>query len=344
MELKGGLMNRFWRRLGLGLVILGAILVVAISFTIGWRPFLGPRARPLTDRKFEPTPDRLARGRYLANSVSGCIYCHSEHDWKAEGGPVIEGRLGAGQVFPLAGLPGTVVAPNITPDSATGAGSWSDDQLARAIREGIGHDGRTLFPLMPYEHFRIMVDEDLASIVVYVRSLPAVRNPLPKTEIVFPVKYLIRNAPQPVTSPVAAGNSTDSVTRGEYLAQISGCSDCHTLQKQGQSIAALAFAGGFELQGPFGTVTSANITPDPSGISYYDEKLFIQAMRTGKVGARTLNPIMPWFMMRNMTDDDLEAIFAYLRTQKPVHHRVDNTLPATPCKICRGKHGGGDQN
>jgi len=337
-------MKRFWRRLGLGLLILAAILVVAISFIIGWRPFLGPRARPLTDRKFEPTPDRLARGRYLANSVSGCIYCHSEHDWKAEGGPVLEGKLGAGQVFPLAGLPGTVVAPNITPDSATGAGSWSDDQLARAIREGIGHDGRTLFPLMPYEHFRIMADEDLASIVVYVRSLQPVPNSLPKTEIIFPVKYLIRNAPQPVTSPVAASNSTDPVTRGEYLAQISGCSDCHTLQKQGEPIAALAFAGGFELQGPFGTVTSANITPDPSGISYYDEKLFIQAMRTGKVGARSLNPIMPWFMMRNMTDDDLKAIFAYLRTLKPVHHRVDNTLPATACKICQGKHGGGDQN
>jgi hypothetical protein len=106
----------------------------------------------------------------------------------------------------------------------------------------------------------------------------------------------------------------------------------------------LAFAGGFELKGPFGTVTSANITPDPSGISYYDENLFIQVMRTGKVGARTLSPIMPWIAYRNMTDDDLKAEFAYLRTLKPVHHRVDNTLPATACKICQGKHGAGDQN
>jgi hypothetical protein len=67
-------------------------------------------------------------------------------------------------------------------------------------------------------------------------------------------------------------------------------------------------------------------------------------MRTGKVGARALNPIMPWFAYRNMTDDDLKAEFAYLRTLKPVHHRVDNTLPPTVCKICQGKHGGGDQN
>ncbi len=337
-------MKRFLRWVSLGLVLLAAVLAAAITLTVGWRPFLGPRARPLTDRRFEATPARLARGRYLANAVSGCIYCHSEHDWKAPGDPELESKLGAGQVFFLEGLPGTVVAPNLTPDSSSGAGTWSDDQLARAIREGIGHDGRTLFPLMPYEHFRSMSDEDLASVVVYLRSLQPVQNSLPKTEIIFPVKYLIRNAPQPVTSPVPVNNSTDPGKHGEYLVGISGCSDCHTLQQRGQPNVALAFAGGFELKGPFGTVTSANITPDPSGISYYDENLFIQVMRTGKVGARTLNPIMPWISYRNMTDDDLKAIFAYLRTLKPVHHRVDNTLTPTVCKICQGKHGAGDQN
>jgi len=320
-----------------------AIAALAITFTIGWRPIIGPRSRALTDRKFEATPERLARGRYLANAVSGCIYCHSEHDWKAPGVPVIESKMGAGQVFFLNGLPGKVTAPNITPDSATGSGTWSDDQLARSIREGIGHDGRTLFPLMPYAHFRTMSDEDLASIVVYVRSLQPVPNQLPQTEIVFPVKYLIRNAPQPVTSPVPDAPA-DPLKRGTYLVEISGCSDCHTPQQRGQSIAGLEFAGGFELSGPFGDVTSANLTPDPSGISYYDEKTFIDAMRTGKVGARNLNSIMPWIMLRNMTDDDLKAMFAYLRTLKPVHHRVDNGLPPTACKICRGKHGAGEQN
>jgi hypothetical protein len=327
-----------------GLLVLAVVLVVAISLTIGWRPFLGPRTRALTDRKFEATPERLARGRYLANAVSGCIFCHSEHDWKAPGGPVLETKLAAGQVFALVGLPGTVVAPNITPDSTTGAGSWSDDQLARAIREGIGHDGGTLFPLMPYEHFRTMSDEDVASVVVYLRSLRPVQNLLPKTQIAFPVNFLIRSVPQPITEPVAAGNSADPVQRGEYLVQMAGCSDCHTPQERGQPKPGLDFAGGFELQGPFGTVTSSNITPDPSGISYYDENLFVQAMRTGRVGARSLNPIMPWPMLRNMTDEDLKAVFAYLRTLKPVHHRVDNTLPPTVCKICQGKHGAGDQN
>src|SRR5580704_5770346 len=337
-------MKRFRKWLGRGLLVLAAVLVVAISLTIGWRPFIGPRARTLTDRKFEAGPERLARGHYLANAVSGCVFCHSEHNWKASDDPVVEGKLGAGQVFPLVGLPGTVVASNITPDSATGAGSWSDDQLARAIREGIGHDGRTLFPLMPYEHFRTMSDEDLASVVVYVRSLQPVQNFLPKTQIMFPVNFLIRNAPQPVTEPVPAGNSADPVKRGEYLVQIAGCTDCHTPQKRGQPKPGLDFAGGFELQGPFGNAVSSNITPDPSGISYYDENLFVQVMRTGRVGARSLNPIMPWPMYRNMTDEDLQATFEYLRTLKPVHHRVDDTLPPTFCKICQTKHGGGDQN
>ncbi len=337
-------MKRFWKLLRVGVVVLAVLVVVAISLTIGWRPFLGPRSRPLTDKKFERTPERLARGRYLANAITGCMFCHSEHDWSASGGPLVEGNLGAGDVFPLSGLPGTVVAPNLTPDPETGAGTWSDDQLARAIREGIGHDGRALFPLMPYPNFRELPDEDLASIVVYLRSLPPVRNPLPNTAIVFPVKYLIRNAPEPLTSPVPANYPTDPVQRGEYLVRISGCADCHTLAKRGQPVEGLAFAGGFEMQGPFGTVTAANITPDPSGISYYDESLFLQAIKTGKVGARPLNPIMPWLMLRNMTDDDLKAIFAYLRPLKPVHHSVDNSLAPTACKICQGKHGGGDQN
>ncbi len=336
-------MSQFLRWLGLAVAVLAIILVAAISLTIGWRPFFGPRSRPLTNRKFEATPERLARGRYLANAVTGCMYCHSEHDWSAPGAPLVASKLGAGENFVLAGLPGKLIAPNLTPDAATGSGTWTDDQLARAIREGIGHDGRTLFPLMPYEHFRNLSDEDLASVVVYLRSLTAVRNALPQSEIDFPVKYLIRNAPQPVTS-VPDNASNDPVKRGEHLVDISGCSDCHTPQKRGQPLPGLDFAGGFELSGPFGTVTSANITPDPSGISYYDENLFMQMMRTGKVGARTLSPIMPWLMMSNLTDDDLKAIFAYLRTLKPVHHRVDNTLPPTACKLCGGKHGAGDQN
>jgi hypothetical protein len=98
------------------------------------------------------------------------------------------------------------------------------------------------------------------------------------------------------------------------------------------------------LKGPWGEVTSANITPDASGIPYYDEALFLKVMRTGHVGARKLNSIMPWGYFRNMTDDDLKAIFAYLRTLPPVQHRVDNTEAPTVCKLCGGRHGYGEMN
>ena len=91
-------------------------------------------------------------------------------------------------------------------------------------------------------------------------------------------------------------------------------------------------------------VASANLTPDASGIGYYDEALFIQTIRTGSVRARKLNSVMPWWAFRNMTDDDLKALFAYLRTLKPVHHLVDNTEPPTQCRLCGQKHGLGHRN
>jgi mono/diheme cytochrome c family protein len=321
------------------------LLAAGITFTIGWRPFLGPKARPLASRTFERTPQRLERGRYIATALSGCIYCHSPHDWNASDHPLLPGKEGAGEVLPYGNLPGRMVAPNLTPDPETGAGRWTDDQLARAIREGVGHDGRALFPIMPYPHYRKMSDEDLASVIVFLRSLAAVRNELPSTEIIFPVKYLIRGVPEPVTLPVPelpAGSS--ALERGAYLVNMAGCSDCHTPQNKGQELPGMAFAGGFPFPGPWGTVVSANITPDPSGISYYDESLFLKVMHTGLVKARPLSAVMPVSVYENLSDNDLEAMFTYLRTLKPVQHRVDNSEPPTLCKLCRQKHGAGDRN
>jgi Cytochrome c len=237
-----------------------------------------------------------------------------------------------------------LVAPNITPDKETGAGNWSDDALARAIREGIGHDGRTLFPLMPYSLYKRMSDEDLASIVVYLRSVPPVRNPLPQTRIPFPVSRLVQSVPEPISSAVAPPDTSDAVKRGEYLARIAVCTDCHTPKERGEPLAGMEFAGGFILSEPGRKVASANITPDATGISYYDEALFIKTMRTGQVKARPLSPIMPWGFYRNMTDEDLKSIFAYLRTLKPVRHHVDNTEQPSACKLCRQEHGLGNRN
>ena len=327
------------KKLGKVLLISVAALVVlaavAITFTIGWRPFIGPRKRATTAGQFERTPQRIARGDNLVNHLLDCGTCHSEKDWTQHGAPQVPGKELAGQVLPIGGFPGTIVAPNLTPDFETGSGNWTDDQIARAVREGIKHDGSTLFPLMPYKEYRNLSDEDVASVVVYLRSLAPIRNMLPGSAINFPVKYLVRSAPEPLTSPVAAPSS-DPLTRGKYMVTL-GCG-CHNAKP------SLHFAGGEVLEGPWGLATSANLTPDASGINYYDETLFIKTIRSGYVGARKLSSIMPFGQLKGLTDDDLKAIFAYLHSLEPVKHHVDNALSPTYCKLCKQKHGAGEEN
>src|SRR5438105_9766410 len=142
--------RRRWTKI-LGLILLILILTVGlgITFTIGWRPIIGAKKRPLSDRKLEATPARLARGRYLVDGVNECFGCHTDADWSKPGAPPVEGREGSGHIWADQDMP-WLVAPNITPDKETGAGNWTDDMLARAIREGIGHDGRTLH--LPEKH------------------------------------------------------------------------------------------------------------------------------------------------------------------------------------------------
>jgi mono/diheme cytochrome c family protein len=317
--------------------IVKPLLIIAIFVgLIFWVGYSSKKAA-MRVRTFEPTAARLERGRYIVDGPAHCFECHSEVDWRTPGSQPKAGKKGAGTEFAKYGIP-WLVAPNITPDTETGAGTWTDEQLARAIREGIGHDGRRLFPVMPYSSFRQMSDEDLASVVVYLRSIEPVHNALPKTIIPEPLKASLP-AHQPITEPVPSPDLSTPVSRGKYLVTIASCASCHTPTKK-----QLEFAGGVSFKGPWGEVSSANLTPDPSGISYYDEALFIKTMRTGHTGARQLSSIMPWGYFRNMTDEDLKAIFAYLQSLPPVQHRVDNTEVATACPVCGGHHGHGEMN
>ncbi len=286
---------------------------------------------------------RLERGRYLVEAVMPCFACHSEVDWEAPGAPPREGRKGAGAVFPEEGIPFKLVAPNITSDPETGIGRWSDAELARAIRNGIGRDGRVLFPVMPSRNYRVLSDADLAAVIAYLRSLPPVKHSPGQSEIPPPVRAGLK-APPPADS-VPAPDLSDPVRRGAYYTRLADCDSCHTPKGPDMApLADLAFAGGFPMKGPWGNITSANITPDASGISYYDEATFLAAMHTGRVRARPLNNIMLWGYYRQMTDGDLAGVFAYLRTLRPVAHRVDNAEPPTPCKRCGGRHGLGADN
>jgi len=333
-----------WKKIALAIVAL-LVLVIAggVEAVVGWGPLLfGPRTRALTDRRFEATPERLERGRYLAEARHGCVFCHSERDWAAPGAPPKADRRGAGAVWSYEGMP-WLTARNLTPDPETGIGRVSDDAIVRAAREGIGFDGRALFALMPYGEFRRIPDEDMAAIVVYLRSLPPVRNPLPRTQMRFPLGLIMRGQPAPLPGAVAPPDLSTPAKRGEYVLRTSACHHCHTPMKQGRLDASLDMAGGGSpFPSPEGAIAASNLTPDKTGIGNYDEATFVTVMKTGKLG--TLHPIMPWVAYSGMQEDDLRAVFAFLRTLKPVSHVVANGSSPTPCRVCGASHGGGDRN
>ncbi len=304
-------------------------------------PAQAVRQRPLTDRTFEVTPARVERGRHLANGILQCVICHSPADSSAVGYPPVAGREFSGTVMWDDAGGDRVVAPNLTPDSATGAGTWPDDALARAIREGVGHDGRALALPMYWESFRNLSDEDLASVVVYLRSLPPVSNPLPARRRTAEREAELAEFPYPLEEPVPERDLSTPVELGSYLVDVADCVGCHT----GWEAPMLpgVFAGGNHVWDEDSLpVVSRNITPDPSGIGSLSAEDFRWVMRTGRGG--TLHPIMRWQAFATLTDDELDAIFAALHRLAPVAHVVGNGMAPTPCPVCGQMHGLGDAN
>ncbi len=297
-----------------------------------------PRSRPLTDHTFEVTPGRIERGRYLAEHLLQCFMCHSERDWDAPGAPPRAGRKGAGAVMSeRAGR--RIVAPNLTPDPDTGAGRWTDDMLARSIREGIGHDGRALYWGMWYQSFAGLADEDLASVVVYLRTLPAVRNALPPTLLPADEQAANARSPKPITAPVLGPARGDTKALGRYLLGVADCAGCHTAWEAPRNPGL--FGGGNEIERGSHKAFSANLTRHESGAAYPKET-FISVMHTGK-GA-SLHPIMPWIAFSGLTDADLGAMYDALGDAYPVAHYIGNTGEPRHCEVCGQEHPFGEHN
>ena len=221
---------------------------------------------------------------------------------------------------------------NITPDKETGIGNWTDGEKIRAIREGISRDGTALFPMMGYERYRYMSDEDVYSLVAYLNTLAPVRNVVPRSKIDFPVSLLMKGAPQPAGH-VAQPYRSNRVHYGEYLVTLAGCVGCHTPSKQGRALQGLTLAGGEAFRFSGMVVVSANITPDPqTGIGRWSEQDFLDRIYQYKEyvekGSPVAGPdsftIMPWLNFAQLEPEDLKAIYAFLRTQPPVYHVVDS--------------------
>ncbi|HEV7765491.1 MAG TPA: cytochrome c [Thermoanaerobaculia bacterium] len=293
----------------------------------------------------------VARGAYLANGVARCFWCHSPLDNNNPAYPKPE-LLGSGDVLD----PDTpIVAGNLTPDVQTGLGNWKDAEIIRAIREGVGRDGHPL-RAHPGSYYSVMTDHDAASVVAYLRTLKPIRKPLPKSA----PQVGSRDSIQPYVAPARTKDLDDVTARGAYLAQLGECLGCHTTTTlDGNPAQDMRFGGGrlfFVANGvgneyysgaPKDTpiFASANLTPHSSGIPYYTENVFVKTIRSGRVnGVRPLSAAMPWIFFRSMTDADLRAVFAYLKTLPPVAHNVSNAEPPTFCRRCKRSHGGGASN
>ncbi len=293
-----------------------------------------PKVSPAENIKIEYTPARLARGEYLVKHVVGCLGCHSQRDWDSFGGSLDEARIGMGGFHldkKLMGLPGDLYAPNITPYHLK---DWTDGELVRALRCGVNREGKALFPIMPYDDYSKLCQEDLFSIVAYIRTLkPVVFDP-PQTRLDFPMNLIVRTIPMNAGPYRLPPDRKVPFQYNIYMINAADCLHCHTqVDDHGQPLVGMDFAGGMEFHWPDGsTVRSANITPDKdTGIGEWTRESFIKRFRDMKkmVGARKpvkpgeLKTIMPWDEYGGMTDEDLGSIYDYLHTQiKPVKHQV----------------------
>ncbi len=311
------------RRLGaLATVTLGALITACTASD-------GPTAGTTT---IPPTPEVVARGSYLVNHVAICGSCHTSRDSGWLGDPERPDQLLAGgNVLETIEPYQRVWVPNITGDLATGLGGWSDEQIVRSIRDGVGRDGHPLLEVMPFRDFRYMSDEDVRAVVAYLRSIPVLPEPHPRTPNDVPLfvrafsrlSAAIRRPVQGVTAP----DRSDRVKYGEYLARLATCADCHSLGKAGPRSPADRYLAGSDLPFPEGGLVYApNITPDPdTGIGSYSPEQVKRALREGRgLDGRKLAPPMlsVAHAYAGMTDEDLDALVAYLFAQSPVSWRV----------------------
>ncbi|MBA3973708.1 MAG: cytochrome C [Candidatus Solibacter sp.] len=314
--------------------------LAAVAVMIGGAGYLalkGPEMRPAQDIKVPMTAERIERGRYLFENVAHCTGCHSPRDWGKFSAPVNAGTVGSGVEFPAElGLPGRIVATNLTPDPETGLGNWTDGEKIRAIREGVSRDGRALFPFMPYPALSKLSDEDVEAIVAYMNSLKPVRNSLPVTKLDFPVSLMAKFAPKPVPGKVTAPSRSDRLAYGRYLVTIGDCAGCHTPKERGKDIEGKEYAGGEEFRIAGFLVRSANITPDnETGIGGWTEERFVGQFKshaektfdTAPKAVQASFTLMGWMDYSKMDEDDLRAMYTYLRTLKPVHNPVERHPP-----------------
>ncbi|WP_370282314.1 c-type cytochrome [Pseudooceanicola sp.] len=247
----------------------------------------------------------VERGDYLVNSIMGCGNCHTP---LGPQGPVRDQAL-SGRLVEESDLM-TAVAPNITP--ASRIAEWSDAELATAIREGVRPDGTIIGPPMPFKAYRAISDDDLASIVAYLRTVPAVENDAGASRYNIPLPPAYGPPLETVSAPA------EGVTAGygEYLSSLGHCMECHSpLTPQGPDWGEGFARGGAEFHGPWGTSTAPNLTNHPDGLAAYSDAELEAMITQGKrPDGSDMLPPMPYGYLARMTAEDLDALVLYLRS------------------------------
>jgi hypothetical protein len=325
-------MKKVFKIIGLLLAILVVIIVGAIAYITLALPNVD--APELT---IEPTPARLARGEYLANNVMGCLDCHAQRDWSKFTGPTIAASKGGGGEKWLReyGFPGNLIAPNITPHALK---DWTDGEIYRAVTSGVRKDGSPLFPIMPYQLYGQLEKEDIYSVIAYIKTLKPVASTTPERELDFPLNIIVHTMPKEGTHDLKPDKS-DPLAYGKYMVTASACYECHTKQEKGQYLEAMAFAGGFDFpMETGGIVRSANITPDmETGIGNWTKEQFITTFKKYQdstfvlpaVAHNAYNTMMPWTYYSGLEEEDLSAMYDYLKSLKPIKNQVVKFTPGS---------------
>jgi len=299
-----------------GIVLL--TLVVAVTIVVASRQNLKYDA-PYPDIKASTDSAVIARGKHLVTGAAHCINCHSTAN--------VDSLVDLGQPAPLSGgvkfkLPvGVIYSKNITPDKETGIGKYTDGEIARALRYGVHPNGDPVYDFMPFHN---MSDEDLTAVLSYLRSQKPVKNEVPENKLnilgnivkAFMVKPVGPSGEVPETV-----KQDTSAEYGKYIAiSVAECNGCHTKRDLSGAYTGEAFAGGNEFNEGGHKLVTPNITSDSSSRIYgWTQEDFIKRFRMGKV--IPYSP-MPWNSFKRMSDDELTAIYNFLKTVPPAKSEI----------------------
>lgn len=262
--------------------------------------------------------EMLARGTYLMESIVACGNCHTPRDPDNPGLPMEGMALAGSFTIKEEGL--NAFAPNITMDIETGIGSWSDEEIITAIRDGLRPDGTLIGPPMPSPFYATMSDYDVQSIVAYLRTVEPVSNVVQKSEYTIPLPPNYGPKVESVPEP----NKDDLLAYGRYVTHTLGhCTECHTPMVEGRFDFSRLNTGGRVLVNVFGvdaTAVSLNITPHPTaGIGEWSDEELKRAITDGvSRDGRELAKIMAYPYYKNINEEDMNAMIAYLRSVPPM--------------------------